>query len=98
MKKNQKENSRDLCEAFVLLENKEEAYKFLKDLCTPEEIRALSERWRVCRLLDQGELSYREIAKVAGVSLTTIGRVARFLNNEPYRGYQTMLKKIKREE
>lgn len=85
-----------LCDALLLLETREEAYHFLKDLCTPQEISALTERWRVCQLLETGELSYREIQQITGASLTTIGRVARFLKEESYHGYQTVLDKMKK--
>lgn len=61
---------------------------FLIDLCTPAERRALAERWIVAQLLEEGELSYREINAKTGVSTTTIGRVARFLKDEPYGGYR----------
>jgi len=84
-----------LCEILLLLETKKEAYHFLKDLCTPQEINTLAERWRVCRLLEDDHLSYREISHITGASLTTIGRVARFLKNEDYHGYLTLLKKLK---
>lgn len=63
----------------------------LIDLCTPAELRALSERWRVAKLLDEGEMSYREISAETGVSTTTIGRVARFLKDEPHGGYRLLL-------
>ncbi|HSX20891.1 MAG TPA: YerC/YecD family TrpR-related protein [Gammaproteobacteria bacterium] len=85
----------DLYEALLLLGSKQEARDFLKDLCTPQEIVALTERWRVCQLLDAGELSYREIHAVTGASITTVGRVARFLKDEPYHGYRAILDKIK---
>lgn len=85
----------DLCETLLLIETKNEAYNFLKDLCTPQELIALAERWRVCTLLEKGDLSYRDIHNITGASLTTIGRVARFLKNEPYHGYKTLLKKFK---
>lgn len=85
----------DLCEALLLLQTKEEAYNFLKDLCTPQEIDALAERWRVCQMLDKGDLSYREIHSHTSASLTTIGRVARFLKEESYNGYRTILNKLK---
>ncbi len=85
----------DLCGAFLHLETPDEVYRFLKDLCTPQELSTLSERWRVCQLLNQGGLSYRDIHHVTGASLTTIGRVARFLKDEPYNGYQMLLNKIK---
>ncbi len=72
-----------------------EMERFLVDLCTPAELRALSERWYVAKLLDKGALSYREINAKTGVSTTTIGRVARFLNEEPHQGYRTILDRQK---
>lgn len=90
--------TRNLCAAILRLETLEETYKFLKDLCTPQEIKSLSERWRVCQLLDEGKLSYRDIRQLTGASLTTIGRVARFLKDEPYHGYKSILEKVKKDE
>ncbi len=84
----------DLYEALLLLDRKEEAFNFLKDLCTPQEVQALTERWRVCQLLDAGDLSYRDIHSLTGASLTTIGRVARFLKEENYNGYRAILDKL----
>jgi TrpR-related protein YerC/YecD len=55
-----------------------EARAFLRDLCTPAELQALVDRWRVVGLLRQG-LTYRQINEQTGISVTTIGRVARFL-------------------
>lgn len=83
----------DLVDAFLALETRDEAYSFLKDLCTPQEIMALTERWKVCQLLERGDLSYREINKITGASLATIVRVARFLKTEPYHGYRSVLQK-----
>lgn len=85
----------ELARAMCNLETVEEAGLFLRDLCTPGEISALSERWHVARLLDQGELSYRDIHDQTGVSTTTVGRVARFLFHEPNRGYQLALGRLK---
>lgn len=51
---------------------------FLEDLCTPAELEAMSDRWRVVPLLLQG-VPYREIHDRTAVSVTTIGRVARTL-------------------
>jgi len=86
----------ELYQAILLLKNSEEMSCFFKDLCTPQEIKALAERWRVCRLLDQGELSYRDINNLTGASLATVGRVARFLNNEPHHGYQLILTRMRK--
>lgn len=65
---------------------------FLVDLCTPAELRALTERWHVAQILNEGKKSYREIRDETGVSTTTIGRVARFLKDEPHGGYRAVLK------
>lgn len=85
-----------LCHAISLTKNSEEVKSFLTDLCTPAELRALSERWHVAQILNQGEHSYRDINQETGVSTTTIGRVARFLTNEPHQGYRTILDRINR--
>lgn len=83
-----------LVEALTALKTPEETRRFLVDLCTPAEMRALSERWQVARLLDETELSYRDISAQTGVSTTTIGRVARFLKDEPHQGYRIVLDRI----
>jgi TrpR-related protein YerC/YecD len=67
-----------LCRALLALENPDEMRRFLRDLCTPAELQALVDRWRVVGLLRDG-LTYRQINDQTGISVTTIGRVARFL-------------------
>ena len=69
---------RSLCAAIASLNTVEECRAFLRDLCTPAELQALADRWAVVGLLQDG-LPYREIHKITGVSVTTIGRVARYL-------------------
>ncbi len=80
-----------LCQALCLTQNEQEMRRFLVDLCSPAELRALAERWHVARLLAEGQLSYRQISERTGVSTTTIGRVARFLTTEPHQGYRLVL-------
>lgn len=87
---------KNLNEALLLLKNKNEVSDFLKDLCTPAELKALEERWAVAQLLYKDELSYREIAAKLHTSTTTVTRVARFLSSEPYQGYKRILKRIKK--
>lgn len=84
----------DLYEAILSLKNVEELSRFFTDLCTPQEIQIFAERWKVCKLLSQGDLSYREIHALTGASLATIGRVARFLHTEQHHGYQLALRRI----
>ena len=64
--------------ALLRLESAEEMRAFFRDLCTPAELEALTDRWRVVPWLERG-VPYREIHDHTGVSVTTIGRVARFL-------------------
>ena len=69
---------RNLAAALLTLRSVEECRAFLRDLCTPAELQAMADRWAVVDWLKQG-LPYREIHNLTGVSVTTIGRVARFL-------------------
>jgi len=67
-----------LSQALAGLRDPEQVGAFLEDLCTPAELEAMTDRWRVVPLLVQG-MPYREIHDQTGVSVTTIGRVARTL-------------------
>ena len=67
-----------LASALASLERVEDIRAFLEDLCTPAELEAMGDRWRVVPELLQG-LPYREIHDRTQVSVTTIGRVARSL-------------------
>lgn len=68
-----------LYRAILASRNIDECRAFFHDLCTPAELQALKDRWAVAELLAAGELSYRQIHEQTGVSVTTIGRVARYL-------------------
>jgi TrpR-related protein YerC/YecD len=81
----------ELCAALMTPRSEEEMCSLLVDLCTPAEIRTIAERWHVARLLDDNDLSYRDIHEATGVSTTTIVRVARFLRQEPHQGYRRAL-------
>ncbi|GJM08575.1 MAG: hypothetical protein DHS20C11_08510 [Lysobacteraceae bacterium] len=83
---------RDLCEALATLRDAGEIETFMEDLCTPAELEALVDRWRVVRLLQEG-LPYRKIHDISSVSVTTIGRVARFLE-QGAGGYRLALSRL----
>ena len=68
-----------LYQALLSLRNAEEMAAFLRDLCTPAELEVLVDRWRVVPYLLEG-MPYREIHERTAVSITTVGRVARYLN------------------
>lgn len=79
----------ELFKAVISLKNVREAEVFFRDLCTIEEIREMSERWQIAKMVNQS-LPYREIAKKLEVSTTTVARVALWLNNGAG-GYRLML-------
>src|SRR5512145_2425392 len=71
---------RALFGAILTLQSVEECRAFFRDLCTPAELQAMADRWAVVEWLQRG-LPYRQIHELSGVSVTTIGRVARYLAN-----------------
>ncbi|KRG40285.1 DNA-binding transcriptional regulator [Stenotrophomonas pictorum JCM 9942] len=81
-----------LARAFAALDKPQEVQAFLRDLCTPAELEAMADRWRVVPLLRKG-VPYREIYDLTGVSVTTIGRVARSLEHGSG-GYATAIERI----
>ena len=70
---------RALARALAELDDPKDVAAFLEDLCTPAELEAMADRWRVVPLL-VADVPYREIHDRTGVSVTTIGRVARCLD------------------
>ena len=83
---------RSLLQAILALRSVDECRDFFRDLCTPAELQALADRWSVVGLLRQ-DIPYREIHRQTGVSVTTIGRVARYLENG-HGGYALVLRRL----
>jgi TrpR-related protein YerC/YecD len=81
-----------LYRAVLALRTEAECEQFFADLCTPAELEALIDRWSVVPLLQDG-VPYRRIHDLTGVSVTTIGRVARFLSGGNG-GYRTVLDRL----
>jgi TrpR-related protein YerC/YecD len=77
--KNSHTAKESLFAAIAAIQSPEEARVFLEDLCTPAELEAMNDRWRVIPLIKQNK-PYRHIHEETGVSVTTIGRVARCLH------------------
>lgn len=57
----------------------EECYNFFEDLCTVPELKALSQRLMVAKMLDEDKV-YSDIVAETGASTATISRVNRSLN------------------
>lgn len=89
-----KQNLEDLFNAMKLLKSPAETEDFLSDLCTPAELNAMAERWKIARLLWSKKHSYREISEITGASTTTVGRVARFLFQENNQGYLNLINRL----
>ena len=83
-------SQKELFKAILSCSNTEELQDFLEDLCTPNELESISERWQVARLLEE-EIPYREIYERTGVSTATVTRVARALKEGC--GYRNVLKR-----
>lgn len=67
-----------LFEAILHLKSREECYEFFEDLCTINELRDMSQRLEVARMLQDGE-KYDKIELITGASTATISRVKRCL-------------------
>ena len=86
------DDTRELLGAIVALDDVDEAADFLRDLCTLGELRDMSQRWAVVRLLDAG-LHYADISRQTGASTATITRIASWLHHGEG-GYRRMLARL----
>ena len=91
-----KPSSGILYKAIVALKDEEECRRFLEDLCTVSEIKAMEQRMDVAMLLDDG-LIYSEILERTGASSATISRVNRCLHYGAD-GYRTIIPRLKNKE
>jgi TrpR-related protein YerC/YecD len=66
-----------LFKAILALETREECYDFFEDLCTVQELKTLSQRLVVAKMLS--EKCYTDIVNETGASTATISRVNRSL-------------------
>lgn len=67
-----------LFDAILALKTHEECYAFFDDLCTVPELKALSQRLHVAKMLSEHKV-YSEIVAATGASTATISRVNRSL-------------------
>ena len=68
-----------LFDAILQLKTREECYMLFEDLCTVQEMKALSQRLVVAKMLSEGRV-YSDIVKTTGASTATISRVKRSLD------------------
>lgn len=67
-----------LFQAILQLKNEEECYGFFEDLCTVTELKSMSQRIVVAKMLSEGKV-YSDIVRETGASTATISRVNRSL-------------------
>ena len=82
-----------LIDVILRLEGRDDAERFLRDLCTLGELRDMAQRWAVVRLLGDGK-HYAEISRETGASTATITRIASWLNHGEG-GYRLMLQRTR---
>ncbi|MBE6886308.1 MAG: TrpR-like protein, YerC/YecD [Oscillospiraceae bacterium] len=83
-----------LFQAVLALENMEECYTFFEDLCTVQELKALSQRLVVAKMLSEKRV-YSDIVRETGASTATISRVNRSLNYGSD-GYQAIFERLEK--
>jgi TrpR-related protein YerC/YecD len=82
----------ELADAVLSMRDRDEARRFLRDLCTLPELEALAHRWQTVRLLEQG-IPYVEIAERVPTSTATVTRVAQWLKHGAG-GYRVALDRL----
>lgn len=81
-----------LFEAILKLQTLEECYDFFEDLCTVAEIKAISQRIVVAKMLRDKKV-YSDIVNETGASTATISRVNRSLQYG-CNGYEEIFKRL----
>ncbi len=89
------DNTDSFYSAVLNLKSIEECYDFFEDICTVSEIQAMTQRFYVARLLDEGK-TYQEISAVTGASTATISRINKCLEYGAD-GYRTALGRLKKD-
>jgi TrpR-related protein YerC/YecD len=84
----------DLLGVLAALDDPDEIFALLEDLMTIREIKEISQRLAVARMLDAGN-PYTAIEKQTGASATTIARVSKALNYGAG-GYRHALERLTR--
>ena len=95
-RKLQDDNLDFLFKAVLALENSEECYDFFEDLCTIQELKAISQRLFVAKMLSE-KCVYTDIVNATGASTATISRVNRSLQYG-CDGYDKIFERIREQE
>lgn len=91
-----KENLDLLIRGFLAVENEQECADYLDDLCTSTELKAISQRIAVAKML-LDNCVYSDIVKATGASTATVSRVKRSLQMGKG-SYELLFKRMKENE
>ena len=92
MGKIEKKYLEHLYKAILSLQTMDECAAFFDDVCTIQELEALSQRFEVANLLHEGK-NYVDINKLTGASTATIFRVSKCLSYGDG-GYRTVIQRL----
>ena len=95
-RKLQDDNLDFLFKAVLALENSDECYDFFEDLCTIQELKAISQRLVEAKMLSE-KCVYTDIVNSTGASTATISRVNRSLQYG-CDGYDRIFERIRAQE
>ena len=84
--------------AVLSLESEEDCIAFFEDICTIKELKDISQRLQVAKMLSEGS-NYQEVSKETGASTATISRVKRCLvyGADGYNSVMPVIRKGKEE-
>ena len=88
------QNIQTLLAGLLEISTKEEAFNFLRDLLTEDEMEEFGKRFRAAKLL-RDNVPYSQIVKETGLSSTTVARVSKWLHHGMH-GYKTILDRLEK--
>lgn len=87
-----KKTTKNLCNAFLFLNDANEIFSFLRDLLTEEEMKEFQQRLDIAVRLHY-KTPYTQIEKELWVSSTTIARVSKYLKG-PHKWYDKIIQRM----
>lgn len=91
----QSDNMDFLFQCILALRSDEECYDFFEDLCTVNELQAMSQRIVVAKMLSEKRV-YSDIVRETGASTATISRVNRSLQFG-CNGYEKLFERVEKQ-
>ncbi len=92
----QTEDIDELFDGILTLKDREDCYRFFEDICTINEIHAISQRLQVAKLLSKKK-TYSEIEEATKASTATISRINKCLVYGAD-GYRRVLERLEEKE